>query len=276
VILLAVIAAALRLRTRFPVLSFGVLLFLLLLAPTSSVIPLADALVERRMYLPSIGLIVCLVSLVSLMPMRGAALIAAMCAVLVPASVLTWRRSQLWGEPVALWKDAVSKSPRKVRAYPHLIYSYVLAKRCHEAVTMLEQAGSAVPRDYAILISEAEAYACALKLDQALDKLVAASALDPSAEVHGLMSLVLARSGRREEALKYAELAISKEPPTSDMAYFYRGQWFAIAQQYEAAEAEYSSALKLNPQNAEARSAMSNLRRANPFTHYRAGPGRAP
>ena len=40
--------------------SYGILVFLMLLAPTSSFVPIKDALVERRLYLPSIGLLLVL------------------------------------------------------------------------------------------------------------------------------------------------------------------------------------------------------------------------
>jgi tetratricopeptide (TPR) repeat protein len=227
----------------------------------------ADALVEHRMYLPLAGLIIGLVAVIAMIPMRRSAAVSGMCAVLALASAVSWQRSRTWRDPVELWKDAVAKSPRKQRPYPHLIYSYVLANRCTEAVTELERAGSALPKDYATLINSAEAYGCAQKLDQALEKLREASKLNPCAEVYGLMSLVLARGGRREDALKYAEIAIAKEAPGSDMSHFYRGQWFAIAQQFESAEAEYELALRLNPHNPEARSALANLMRANTVSY---------
>jgi len=257
------------LRKRFPVLSFGMLFFFLLLAPTSSVVPIADPLVEHRMYLPSLGLIICLVGLMALNWKHRSVLIYGMAGVLLFASALSWKRNHLWGDPVQLWTDAVKKSPRKVRPYPHLIYSYVLSNRCGEAVNVLERAGEAVPKNESILIDWAEACGCAGKREEALQKLREALRINPSAEVHSIMSVVLAQSGKRDEALQHAEAAISEEPPGSELAHFYRGQWFAIAQQLDLAEAEYSLALALNPYNSQTRSAMFNLKRAIIAAHQR-------
>lgn len=53
--LLIVAGAAWLWRRRFPLASLGVFVFLVLLAPTSSFLPIADPLVERRMYLPMIN-----------------------------------------------------------------------------------------------------------------------------------------------------------------------------------------------------------------------------
>ena len=57
-----------------PLLSFGLLAFLLLLLPTSSVIPIKDALAERRMYIPIIGLILALIAILDRYPLSPAVL----------------------------------------------------------------------------------------------------------------------------------------------------------------------------------------------------------
>jgi hypothetical protein len=57
ILLCLLIVAAVRLRREWPLTCFGLLFFLVALAPTSSIIPILDPLVERRMYLPLVGLI---------------------------------------------------------------------------------------------------------------------------------------------------------------------------------------------------------------------------
>src|SRR5205085_833820 len=56
-LLAASVWLAVRLRRRYPLSCFGLLWFLIALAPTSSVVPIFDPLVERRMYLALAGLI---------------------------------------------------------------------------------------------------------------------------------------------------------------------------------------------------------------------------
>ena len=59
--LVALVAAAWIYRKRWPLAAFGIFMFLLLLAPTSSFVPILDVSAERRMYLPFLGLVlVCL------------------------------------------------------------------------------------------------------------------------------------------------------------------------------------------------------------------------
>ena len=75
--------AAWMYRKRWPLASFGVLVFLLLLAPTSSFIPIKDVLVEYRVYLPFLGLV--LISCEALRHMKFRAMIAIGAAALVVA-----------------------------------------------------------------------------------------------------------------------------------------------------------------------------------------------
>jgi len=55
--ILALLAAAVYFRRRFPLASYGFLAFAMILAPTSSVIPIRDPVAEHRVYLPMIGLL---------------------------------------------------------------------------------------------------------------------------------------------------------------------------------------------------------------------------
>ena len=61
--LLAFAVVAWRYRREFPLASFGYFGFLLLLAPTSSFVPIRDVAVERRLYLPFICLLLITVDL---------------------------------------------------------------------------------------------------------------------------------------------------------------------------------------------------------------------
>src|ERR1051326_4048606 len=55
--LVALSVAAWIYRRRFPLATYGWFVFLLLLAPTSSIVPIIDPYAERRLYLPFIGLL---------------------------------------------------------------------------------------------------------------------------------------------------------------------------------------------------------------------------
>jgi protein O-mannosyl-transferase len=103
--------------------AFGVAWFFLLLAPTSSVVPLADVLMEHRLYLASWGIFLAAAVLASSLverrvrpgrPVVLAAVLVCLCAGLASA---TYLRVNLWRSKLALWSDCVAKSPHKARAH---------------------------------------------------------------------------------------------------------------------------------------------------------------
>jgi len=102
--------------------AFGVAWFFLLLAPTSTLLPIADVLVEHRVYLASWGLLLVAVLggdrlLARVVPGRrslaAAISVGTVWAVLAAA---TFRRNAVWENDRAFWSDVVEKSPFKARA----------------------------------------------------------------------------------------------------------------------------------------------------------------
>jgi hypothetical protein len=109
----SLLAAAWVFRKRWPLACFGVFVFVLLLAPTSSFIPIQDPLAERRVYLPFLGFALVWVEFLRRLPLRWQAWIEV--PALLGLFLLTYQRIAMWGNSLALWQDTVEKSPNKVR-----------------------------------------------------------------------------------------------------------------------------------------------------------------
>jgi len=192
------IAAAWRWRERYPVVSFGIALFLLLLAPTSSFIPLADPAAEHRLYLPMVG--VCLIAAeASLRWFAGRAnLLAVASAVLLAASLGTYHRNFVWGSESALWADATRKAPDKLRGYSHLIHGLVTERHCVAALDKLNDLDRRGKVDSTLLIHWSFALECVHDYASAIEKLRRAG---PSEAVNRRIAELEARSrARRAEA----------------------------------------------------------------------------
>ena len=129
--LVALIAAAWIYRKRWPLAAFGIFMFVLLLAPTSSFIPIVDVSAERRMYLPFLGLVLVCLEFLRRLKISQAAWAGA--AIVAVCSVLTYQRSAVWASPVALWQDASNKSPQKWRPHFQLASALYESERCPEA-----------------------------------------------------------------------------------------------------------------------------------------------
>lgn len=105
---------------------FGALWFLVCLAPTSSVVPLAEPAAEPRLYVAIWGLAAAAAALASLaarpLPARARAAVlgAAGAAAALALAAALHGRAVLWGDPVALWRDAAGKSPGKPRVHVNL------------------------------------------------------------------------------------------------------------------------------------------------------------
>jgi protein O-mannosyl-transferase len=106
--------AAYRLRSSHPVVALGIVWFLVVLAPSSSVIELREGMAEHRVYLASAGLFIVFAGIIgrslvwepraSRSVKRGGTL--AFAAVVALLILLTVNRNRVWADPVALWTEA--------------------------------------------------------------------------------------------------------------------------------------------------------------------------
>ena len=124
----------------------GYVWFLLLIAPTSSIVPLNDLAVEHRMYLPmSLGL--CLITgwFISRFK-KKTQLISIICVVIIFGALVA-NRNQAWTSEIALWSDSLIKNPNSPRVHNNLGKAYYEAGKLKIARTHLEKSVSSIP-DY--------------------------------------------------------------------------------------------------------------------------------
>ena len=256
--LLAAIVAAWYWRKSFPLASYGFFVFLLLIAPTSSFIPIADPLVERRVYLPFLGLLLITVDLLRRWHPSRPVFIGVLAGVLIVESVLTYQRNELWGNDVAMWTDAASKAPEKRRPrfqLARVLYGY---GKCSESASEYEKAASLGRPDDALFLDWGLAESCANQPQAAVEKINDAIQIRPSAHSYTQLAMVYGRNGQYDQALAALDHA-QKIRPNYDMIYFYRGTVFVKQQNLQRAIAEYRHGLALNPNNTAIRNALAQL-----------------
>lgn len=151
-LLLVGLIAALRCWRRRPLYVLCVLWFFINLAPTSSVLPIADLAAERRMYLPIVGVLGVLALLVadlaryvtrerrasSRVVTGGIAVLAGMA--ISACVLLTWQRNLLWQNPELLWQDSLKNAPGNPRIHANLGTIYANEGRLQPAREHLERA----------------------------------------------------------------------------------------------------------------------------------------
>ena len=256
--LVAGAAVAIRYRNRAPLLVYGLGVFVLLLAPTSSFVPIKDALAERRMYMPIIGLAIAAAALLASSRMTPKVLMAAVCAVLTVEGAVTWHRSELWANDVALWLDVVHKSPNNIRGYKSLGLALVKRNRCGDAVVAYDRARAlAAPPQPDLELAFASALICNHQPDKARTVLRALPPSQESAVSFAEMGVASAKAGNEPQASRDFNEAILRAPNYAP-AYAYRGL-LELASDNVRAEQDFRRALQLDPNNTFAQDGLRQL-----------------
>jgi tetratricopeptide (TPR) repeat protein len=259
--ILVLVGLAIWYRKRYRLASYGFFVYLALLAPTSSFVPIQDAVAERRLYLPMIGMLFMLTELLLHLPLQRKVLAAVLVLVLLISGVVTYQRNHVWTSDVALWQDTVQKSPTNPRAHFQLAYAYHYEmNRCDLAIpeyaTVDRLAGSGYDKRYGLLVDWAEAYDCANRPDEALAKLADAAAVERTAHVYVEIGKVNASHGRVPQAIDALATA-EKIDPNYAMTYVLRGQLYQSLKIYLKAIDSYQKALSLEPGNQPATAGLS-------------------
>jgi tetratricopeptide (TPR) repeat protein len=255
VALLAAVGLAWWRRSRYPLAFFGLLVLLVFFAPTSSFLPIRDPAAERRVYAPMLGFTLIAIDLLRTRRwnrvMQGA-----LALVLGVLAFLTLERASLYGSAIELWADSALKSPNKMRPHFQLAYALYTAGNCKEAVAVYAKTAQLAKPDVALLTDWAHALECAGHPDEAISKLRAAAALENKALIHATIGMVQGKHGRLDEAL--AALAeAEKLDPAFGMTYVYRGNVMAARGDWNGAAAQYTTALRYEPNNQAAADALA-------------------
>jgi tetratricopeptide (TPR) repeat protein len=261
--LLALAAAAWHYRRRYPLAAFGFFAFLVMMAPTSSILPIRDPVAERRLYFGILGLILAAAGLLSRLKLPRATLAAAAAAALLIFAVATHARAEVWGNAVALWQDTAEKSPDRARDHFQLASAYADAGQCDRAVAEYEKTSHFPPVDYPItdlLVDWALALDCAGQSQPALAKLREAATIEPTAHVYTQIAKVYGEHSQWSEALDALATA-QKIDPTFPSIYAYKGIIDYQTNRFAEAIAEYRHALALDPTLEPARTGMAAAQR---------------
>ncbi len=121
--------------------------FFVLLAPTSSVVPVRDLMFEHRVYFPLMGLVIAAAALLARMPRR--ALIPAAGVILTALFVATIDRNRVWHDEKSLWMDALEKSPNLAKPYA-VVGKALMREDPQRASQYLQQAVALDPHDPSI------------------------------------------------------------------------------------------------------------------------------
>jgi tetratricopeptide (TPR) repeat protein len=236
--------------------------FFLILAPTSSIMPLPHLAFEHRMYLPLAGVLTLVVvsgyagwrSIVHRGWISGRVAIVAGMGLLMLAAIvmgcLTFRRNLTYQSMLSIWEDTARKAPHNVQAHSDLGGALFALRRVPEAIDCYREAIRIKP-DYA----DAHANLGAALGDvgrnaDAIASYQEALRLDEK-HVHarvGLATLLSRTDGRIEEALAHFRRAMEIQPEKAFVWNAYGSALITLGRISEAIEA-CQKAVQLEPRS---------------------------
>jgi len=258
--LLAATAAAWIWRRKYPLASYGYFAFLLLMAPTSSIMPIRDVLVERRLYLAFLPLLLICCEAFRHLRISRTALASALAVVIAGMAVATHSRNQVWSDAITLWKDTVEKSPQKGRPHFQLAYAYYQNGQCAEAVKHFERVSQVQKPGSSLYIDWGLALDCAQQHEQALALFGKALNLERTAHVYSLIALTYIKRGQREQAFAALDAA-EKLDRGFLIIYIYRGNLLLLNGEFDKAAEQFRSALAINNSDMSARDGLDMAQR---------------
>jgi protein O-mannosyl-transferase len=245
-LLVGLTVMAVRFSRKYPLACFGWLLFLVLLAPTSSIVPVNDAFVERRMYLPLAGLILigCEISRRVRVPRRVAWTLGGAALVLLAAAC--YARNEQWRHPEDVLGAAAMESRLNIRPYLNVTQVLVHENRCTEAVPYLNQAEKFFRNEPRVQIAWAWALECMGKPEEALQRLQTVAKTQSYSRLYEWIGLIYGEMHKLPEAGAALHKAVALDPQ-SESAHEALALWYETTKDYAGAEGEHRKSVGLDP-----------------------------
>ena len=244
-VVVALLAATLWALVRKPALGFAGAWFFVVLAPSSSVVPLVtQTMAEHRMYLPLAGIVALIVHAACRRLGPPAAWVLSAAALVL--GVATASRNRDYRDAVSIWTDTVDKVPSNARAHNNLAFAlheqgknveasahfvravalqpdYVTAHydwgvalldqgRAVDAIVQFETAVRLAPDHIDALVNLGNALVKAQRAADAIPRYEQALRLKPAADVHYNLGLVLASLDRLDDAERHFQAALQLAP----------------------------------------------------------------
>jgi len=245
---------------RLPALGFLGAWFFVILAPTSSVVPLAgQTMAEHHMYLSLAAILVLMV--LGLHLVLGRCVYAAGLALALGLGGVTHERNRDYHTNLSIWADAIAKRPDNGRAYDNLGMALIEADRPQEALgyyTALQRLDSGILGAG----PETNLGNVLLRLgrfNEAIDHYQNTLRVNPNNwQAENNLGSALYHSGRSQEAIPHFLQAAKLNPGSALIEYNLGNAWLMINQP-EQARTAFIAVLHLDPKYADAHNNLGNL-----------------
>jgi tetratricopeptide (TPR) repeat protein len=231
--------------------AFGVFFFFITHSVESSVIPIPMVINEYRLYLPSVGFYMTVVTSVCLLLPRLKMARKALTILLVILVMLyagaTYARNNVWRTKTSLWEDTVIKSPHAAFAHFNLASAYrgkgMDEKALEHYRTVVRLDPLYVEAYYALGVIH---YSLG-RTGRAIKDYLTALRLNPYyAEPHNNLGAIYNERGMYQEAIRHLKDALKSKPEYPE-AHFNIGVSYGLLNMTENAIDHLEKAVQINP-----------------------------
>jgi tetratricopeptide (TPR) repeat protein len=254
-VIAALLVGAVITWRRSPMAGFLGCWFFLILAPTSTVVPIADQpMAESRMYLPLAAVVVLVTLWAYTLGRRRAFVVLGIMAGAL--GVLTIHRNHNYRSDVSIWEDTVARQPHSSRGHGNLgLALATMPGRLPAAIAQYEEALRIKP-DY--VVAQCNLGTALMQMPGRLPDAIAhyekALSLNPDdVAVHNDLAAALEKMpGRLPDAIAHFEAALRLNPGFVEVHYNLAAALEEMPGRLPDAIAHYEEAVRLKPDFAEA------------------------
>jgi protein O-mannosyl-transferase len=235
--------------------------FLLILAPTSSVVPVAgQPIAENRLYLPLAAIsVIIVVGTATALGRRGA---VPLLAIGLGCAAMTATRNHVYRSELAIWSDTARKRPHSARARHYHGSALLRAGHVEEGIAELKAALQIQPTYSYAHANLGSAYFSQQRLEEAIHHLETAVRLNPNDPLARTnLGSALFHGGRAAEALQQYQEALRVRPRFAE-AQVNLGIVLARLGRTSEALGVFEEAVRLHPHHRAAHDNLLQLRAA--------------
>jgi len=253
----------------FRLMGFGILWFFITISVESSIIPLIRLIDEYRVYLPSVGISIAVVTGAFLVFSRFTSHVSRILIVLLVLatgllSVATYRRNELWADSIKLWKDTAEKSPLNAIVHNNLGNSYQANSMLDKALEQYLIASKLSPDFVEAHNNLGTVYKLLNMPDKAMEQYLIATRLKPDdAEPHYNLGVFYQDYNMLDKAMEQYLITIKLRPDIPE-PHYNLGIIYQSLTMFDKAIEQYLIVVSLSPDDADAHNNLG-------FAYYKTG-----
>jgi tetratricopeptide (TPR) repeat protein len=247
--------------------AFGLFWFFITLSVESSILPIILVICEYRLYLPSVGIFLAIVTGTFLLirEFRGknvkAVALISLILIILALSLTAYARNSVWESRISLWEDVVSKSPKNAKSFINLAVAYDSRGLTDKAIEHYKISLRLKPDNAKAHNNLGGVYWSEDLSDKAIEHYTIALKLKPDyADVHNNLGLVYRSEGLSDKAIEHYTIALKLKPDYVD-AHNNLGVVYGSEGLFDKAIEHFQTVLKLNPDYIETHNNLGNVYR---------------